>query len=423
MRGGDRGEGRGGVGLVAAALVAAVLAAGTARAQADARLDPGQSAASLWPTPGEVALTYELGKGTSGCEGEAAFRKWVASRMEQRDPFVASGDPPHTLRVRLERRLPGIAGVLELRDRSGALLFRREALERECSDLVDRLVLLVTLSVFAAPVPSSGTPACDGADAGPAGCAGAVAETEGGAGARRDARPPHLDGPPAEVLVADIASLQQRVGALELSAARDRPPDIARGLSFTPGRTAGSFTLSAGPLFTAGLTSEVGPGFWLGAEAYSRPFSLGLEVRAALPSRVSAASPGAGSPEPADFDLSQIAAVLAPCAGIAPFSGCLVAALGAEIRHDAEQPPERRTATSPFLGLGARVAVEIPFGRSRLAARVWADVLYTVPRDVRQPSPRPPAEYTDSPPRWDRPDLSLAVGTGLVVHLGGDASP
>ena len=163
-----------------------------------------------------------------------------------------------------------------------------------------------------------------------------------------------------------------------------------------------TYTLSAGVLMTANLTSNVGPGVWVAGDLRSGPLMLGLDLRAVLPSRVEVG--------PFDRDLSQLVGLLTPCGRYSVFFGCAVAGAGVQISHDSNYPTDTPTGFGPLVQLGARVGVEVPLGESRFAIRGWGEVLYTTPSWE--------FGYVDEGVYADRPDVSGFFGLGFVVKLG-----
>jgi len=398
------------------------------------------------PKPGEVALVYRIGKGAAVCENEATFRKWVAAKMHG-DPFVLTGQPSgtatqtpagtgtqtragtvtqtpgtetqkpagtgtqtpagtgtqtpagavtaapgpmptHVLTVRLEWEAPGFRGVAELRDAKGGVVMVRETLERTCAAAVDRMVVVVLLSVFPPrPPPAPASPAppappvcgpCDDALRKETNARRAEVETE------RDARR------------AEIDELRRKLEAVGNDLQAPRRKGYGRGMDLT-------FALSTGALITGNLTSNVGPGVWFGAEAGSGPIVLGLELRAVLPSPVSV--------PPYDFDFSQMGALLTPCGRYSYFFGCVVAGAGVQISHDSNyDTPSGPTLFLPLVQIGGRAGVEVPFGDSPFAGRAWGEVLYSTPGAG--------VFYDGSGKFWIRPDVSVFVGLGIVYKFG-----
>lgn len=166
-----------------------------------------------------------------------------------------------------------------------------------------------------------------------------------------------------------------------------------------------TYALSAGAFITANLTSNVGPGAWVGGELRAGPLALGLELRTVFPSPLAAGS--------YDFDLSQYVALLTPCGRYSYFFGCVVAGAGAQLSYDGNFPGGTKSGVDPLIQLGGRIGAEVPLGDTPLAGRAWGEVLYSTPPTIINyidPSGvRHPAQ---------RPDVSAFFGLGLVVRFG-----
>lgn len=334
------------------------------------------------PAPGFVRLVYSLGKGTSGCDGEVMFRRLVASETNQPDPFVPKGPPTHELRIGIERDPPGFRTMVELRSAGGGVLDHHEYAERTCADAVDRAVISVMLTVFPAPS-SEKEEAPKGGD--PPGPSKECAECDRAAA---EARRRALN------LEVRLSELTNRVDVLEKTSTQERRREGDMDLAFA---------LSAGALMTANLTSDVGPGVWVGADARFKMLSVGVEMRAVLPAPVDLG--------PVDLDYSQLLLHVIPCGRYSYFFGCVVAGAGAQILADTNYPTrDPNTRFSQVLQLGARLGAEVPFGDTPIGARIWGEAMYT--------NPETSFGYPALGLRWDRPDVSAFFGLGLVVYLG-----
>lgn len=318
------------------------------------------------PRSGHVQLVYTLGKGSKTCDGEAMFRRLLAAELRQPDPFVLVGSPTHRLQVRLWYDPPGFRAAIELRDTQGHVLTRREHLERTCADAVDRALIVVMLAVFPPPPSRSGSsPDRKVAD-----------QT-------------------ARLSEARIQDLVARIDALEKVSEEEKR---TAHMDFT-------FAVAAGALMSANLTSNVGPGAWLSFDARTWHLSLGAEARVTFPSPVVLG--------PNDFDYTQVLGALVPCGRYSYFFGCFVVAGGAEIMRDSNLPGRTSysdTVTAKLLQLGGRLGAEIPFGESRLGARVWGEVLGTLPPYNFY--------YFGTDYTWPRPQVSVYLGAGLFLKFG-----
>jgi hypothetical protein len=367
-------------GLVCAAIGAGTtgllcLHAGSAWSQSAAEASSPEAA----PAPGKVKLVYTLGKNTGTCDDEAMFRKLLAGEMEQKDPFALTGSATHVLHLEIENESPGFRVLAALRDAQGSIVMKREFVERTCPDAVDRAVVVALLQIFpAAPVPSQAPPPAIPAPPQP---------PDVKSDARTDAK--------LAALQSEIDALKARAGALQKAFDDRKTPKMDL-----------TYAISAGALMTANLTSNVGPGAWLGGELRAGPFSLGLETRVVFPAEVTVA--------PFNFDLSQFTALLVPCGRYMYFFGCVVGAGGMEFLRDSNSgPPEGLSGFAEMLQLGGRLGAEVPFADNRLAARIWAELLYTTPGHG--------VEY-DVDIKWVRPDVSAFFGAGLVVKFGDEAT-
>jgi hypothetical protein len=369
--------------LTAAVVAALWLGAGEAAAQQG----PAGGKTFQGAEPGRVALVYKLGKNTLGCDDETTFRRWVAGKMQRRDPFVVEGPALHALDVRIERDPPGFRAVAELRDAQGNVVLARDSLHRTCDEAVDRMVVAVLLSVF--PPPPAAAP--------PAPQCGPCSEAER---AEREKMQRKLDGLQRQLdeLAHENEARKAEQARVEKALQDLKDTGYVRAMDLT-------YALSTGLLVTANLTSNAGPGVWLGGEVRSGPLTLGLEVRAVLPAPVFLG--------PHDFDFSEVGGLLTPCGRYSYFFGCAVMGAGVEVEQDSNPVGFKAFgAVFPLLQLGGRVGVEAPFAQNRFAVRAWAEVLYSAPPIF--------ATYKGTGLTWDRPDVSAFFGAGFVVKFGNE---
>ena len=343
------------------------------------------------PKPGRVRLEYELGKGSASCDSEALFRKILAAEMGEADPFVLEGPAEAVVRVYLAYDAPGFRSVVELRSVDGTVLLRNAGIERTCFDASDRAIVVLANNVFGRPPP---------APAAPDPPAPAVV----------------VPAPPSPCSAENCATFQRAVGARldaqdeTIEELRERLKSLQKALDEEKRKMDLTFALSTGALITANLTSNVGPGVWLGGEARTGPFSLGLEVRGVLPAPVFV--------PPFDFDLSEVVGLLTPCGRYSYFFGCVVTGAGVEVEYDTNSPGRIGfTQVGPVLHLGGRVGIEVPFGESGFGGRAWGEVSYSAPNVG--------ADYyfTDgSKVSWQRPNVSAFFGLGLVFKFGNESA-
>lgn len=98
-----------------------------------------------------------------------------------------------------------------------------------------------------------------------------------------------------------------------------------------------TYALSTGVLITANLTPNVGPRVWLAGEFRAGPLSMGMELRAVLPSRVPRG--------PYETDLSSYGALVVPCGRYTYFFGGVVAGGGFNMDYDTGDPSRPHTGT------------------------------------------------------------------------------
>ncbi len=384
------------VGLVWVVWVAGLLLfAGEARAQVPppSILETPASMEKLGgpkATPGRTKLEYVVGPGVPGCDHEDLFRLWITSDIGK-DPFAVEGPPLFTVRVSITRQGVPVRGRFELFDAEGNLLAEQEILERTCVKALDWLSLELAVVVFLPP------PSCENR------CTRALRErieevhTEGQK--ERDATGT-MRGELKALRARLDAEHEERVAAekalrAEMKRRRFGPMDL-------------TYALSAGALITANLTPDVGPGVWLGGEVRAGPLSVGLELRAVLPSRVQVG--------PYDADLSNYVALVVPCGRYSYFFGCAVAGGGFAMGYDSNAPGGTFSPSGSMLQLGARLGAEVPFAENRFAARAWGEVLYSTPHvSLGYDTVNGVPTYN-----WDRPDVSAFFGLGLVVKFGNE---
>ncbi|MFO0593169.1 MAG: hypothetical protein U0441_36840 [Polyangiaceae bacterium] len=363
--------------------------------EGDGAVGPTSVQTGVAARPGRVRLVYELGPGARGCDDEAFFRRMLRSELEIPDPFEPSGPATHALLVRIERDSPGFRAIVRLRNAEGREVFARDYLERTCSDAVDRAVI-VTMLVFPA---SDAPPPPPPAPPPPATAAPAPQETA------EDEKISTLEAR-ARAEERTIEALQARILALETARNNEREKGTQR-MDI-------AWALAAGGLMTANVTPDVAPGIWLEGQGRVGPFSLGVELRGALPSNVPVYI--------YTFDQSEAIASLLPCFHYLYFFGCAKIGAGLQIAYDSDNHNNvpgyeiYSTAISSLYQTGARLGGEVFFGDTPVGAKAWAEMLFSWPHhDIYYKDP-------DGFHDWVRPDLSAYFGLGLVVKLGGDGA-
>jgi hypothetical protein len=328
------------------------------------------------PVERDVTLSY---RAAEGCPGEGAFRERVADLYDFRDPFPRAG-ASWSVDIAIEPTDGGYQGTLRLLAADGTVRSRLTERHEVCDGLA--YVLAHRVRLLVAPRVR----------------------------AEASVRPPAGSGAAGERdLARRLDRLEEKVEAHEekLRTQREQIKKLTRDLEELKKMNL-TYTLSAGVLMTANLTSDVGPGVWVGGDLRSGPLSLGLELRGVLPARFEVGL--------YDQDVSQFVGLLTPCGRYSVFFGCGVAGLGTQFNHDSDfeglAPGQSPTRTQLLVQLGGRVGVEVPLGESRFAIRGWGEVLYSTPSLT--------TTYAAEGYSAKRPDVSAFFGLGLVVKLGPD---
>lgn len=325
---------------------------------------------------GDTALDYRAPG--SVCPSDATFRERASDLYGFEDPFVPSGIRARTLiRVEITKTQVGYRGVISVMDPATGALLRQSGEEEQssCDSLV--WVLSHRMRLVVSPRPTAKSPA-------PVEEPNKDPEIQRRLDALEEA---------AEDQEEINHELRTKIAALQQALADEKK----RKMDLT-------YALSAGALLTANLTSNVGPGAWVGGELRAGPIALGLELRTVFPAPLAAG--------PYDFDLSQYVALLTPCGRYSYFFGCVIAGAGAQLSYDSNFPGGTRSRTSPLIQVGGRVGAELPFGDTPLSGRAWGEVLYsTPPTDINYIE-------TDVTYTAARPDVSVFFGIGLVVRFG-----
>lgn len=334
------------------------------------------------PIAGDLALEY---RPLPGCPDETALRERTADLFDFEDPFVPHGKPASIrIRVEIADEPHWLVAHISLLDPQGHLLARTRSARADCDTLVWLVAHRLRLMILRPdPAPSPGSP------------------------------PQGPPSPPSAQALVETAKRLDRLEEKAEDAARQqlvlqkRVRELSRGIEeLRRNKMDLTYTLSAGVLMTANLTSDVGPGVWLGGDVRFDPVSVGLELRSVLPARFQIG--------PYDNDMSQYVALVTPCGRYSVFFGCVVAGAGFQMNYDSNYSSETPPAVfNPLVQLGGRAGVEIPLGESRFAIRGWAEVLYSTPTTE--------FSYTVGgavSAREERPDVSAFFGLGLVVKLG-----
>jgi hypothetical protein len=312
------------------------------------------------PARGEPAgrLSYERGPGAEQCPEEAALRRAVAARLGE-DPF----DPrlSRTFRLAIVSDGARLRGSVVL-EANGVAEGRREldAPQEACAELLEAMALAVSLTI---------NPDL------------AVAEA------------PALQKEPNARTEPEIVKTREATHApVNPSPRRDetrsRPRRDPRG---------------TGPVYAIGAVAHgavgTGPGVAAGGSALLRTGTPRAHLN--LEGRVDALS-RAGVGRQGTVHSTLLAAVLAPCARLAPLSGCPLLLLGSLSARSRGVRVER-SDSGFFAAAGGRVAASAPLGGA-LFLEARADVLYAL---------TPVTIELDQTPVW-RAGASGALGVGLI---------
>ena len=317
--------------------------------------------------------------GPPGCFGESSFRDAVAIFFGGADPFDPNA--PDVVRVTFTKIPGGYRGAVQYTPPSGDPWPPQVKTGVSCAALFDDLSLTASLRVpdhppKVAPDPPPPDPPPKPPD-------------------RVPSKPPKVFVPPPNP-VPDFTT-------------RTTPrPTETKPMDLT-------IALSASALMTAGFTADVGPAFQIGAEArYEDWFSLGLEVRGVLPSKVYARElydPTIAYSSERQVDVSQLSALLVPCIRFATyFAGCGVAQAGSIL---SQSPVSAQWG--PSFGFGPRFAIEVPLGE-RFAAFAFGEALFTpgtvIAFDLGGPNGEPAPNVV-----WRQSVVSGFFGAGLSVKF------
>lgn len=264
-------------------------------------------AASAEPRP-TIRLQYERGPGAERCPQEEELRRALSARLG----YDAVDEGASTeLRALIRREGERLRAQVSLLDGEGKLLGERSLDSRgsDCGELAEAMVLAIAIAVddvlsVVAPPP-----------------------------------PPPLSPPP---LVVEV-----RPPPAPTPAPPPPPPapqvNVAAAL---PSR----YELDVGLDVSAGLGPAPSTGVSAGAAMRWKELSIGLEGHAALPSSHSLRTGG-------EVRAALTRGAIVPCLRVDPLGVCGVVSLGV-LSAEGVGVPNARTATSPYLGAGTRLALE-----------------------------------------------------------------
>ncbi len=351
--------------LLSLLFLAAMLLAGRARAQgAQDELPPELRVPANDPRKGP---RLEFVRGPAQCPDEKAFRRMVAVWLDGRDHLAA--DSPDVARVRLAWTPQGYVGTVEYTDAAGntsKVTVTKEA--DHCPSLARNTALKVAKRVPPKPPPEP-CPSCRSCPA----CAEC---------------PAHSECPACPVC--------------------PPPPERPWYMDLTVG-------LRAYGMMTWLLTPNVAPAVGVGVDVGGEIISVTGEFRVVMPSRVIATErvPGASSPFPVEFDLTEVTGLLVPCARWKYFVGCAVAQFGAGVYKTSVEQDSFVT-----WALGPRLGFEVPFA-DRFAVFGFGEALF-YPAPYRLSFTLPPPGDPDGPIAntfWDTPVGAAFFAAGVSVKF------
>jgi hypothetical protein len=121
----------------------------------------------------------------------------------------------------------------------------------------------------------------------------------------------------------------------------------------------------AGGLMTAGLSLEVGPAAWFGAEAIRSSFSIGIELRGVFPAAALRYHTFRTS------DLQTFSVLLVPCGRWKWLFGCGFMEIGAFTFNVPDRP--QYSYSSVMAAVGPRFGVDVPIAEG-FSVRSFADL-------------------------------------------------
>jgi hypothetical protein len=353
--------------------VAVFSATPNGRAQSPA---PAAASGAASPKPWGPRLEFS---GAPGCFGESSFRDAVAIFFGGSDPFDPSA--PDVVHVTFTKIPGGYRGAVQYTPPSGDPWPPQVKTGVSCAALFDDLSLTASLRVPDHPPKVAPDPPPPDPPPKP---------------------PDRVASKAPEVFVPPPNPIPDFTPRTTLARTKAKRMDL-------------TIALSASALMTAGFTADVGPAFQIGAEArYQDWFSLGLEVRGVLPSRIYARRVLDKSLPSSEryVDASQVTGLLVPCFRFKVyFAACAVGQVGTII----SQSPVATVLAGSF-ALGPRFAFELPLGE-RFAAFAFGEALFATPAtgfdfDLGGPNGEPAPNVA-----WDQSVVSGFFGAGFSVKF------
>jgi hypothetical protein len=168
-----------------------------------------------------------------------------------------------------------------------------------------------------------------------------------------------------------------------------------------------SIAISAGALVSAALSADMGPGLWLGAGLRGGPLSVDLELRGMLPAKAFARDPSdPKNPKTLaqQFDLSEWAVNLVPCARFKYVMACGVVQAGLLVASGSSQPVQ----LDHQLAAGPRLGIELSLF-PRFAIFGFGEALVTL--DQRA------FTFTIENAKWAESQATVFFGAGVAFDL------
>ena len=321
---------------------------------------------------GDVTLAYHLGEGAAGCPAESALRERVADAFDFHDPFVPSGRRATShMRVEISGAQGTFRGTVSIVDARGVTLATSSEQHADCDALVWVIGHRVALAILRRTASTTQPAARSQPDA--SSSPSSVAAPDAAAASASTSSPaPSSTAPssPAQTPSSTPASTRPPASApapalrASTPAGRPSPPVCDDRCLDGRGSKALAIEVAAGPLFTVGLTADVGPGVWLAASVRRDWFSVGIEARGVLPAVTITYEPGRSS------YATTLSGLVAPCVRWKILAGCAFVEVGSFLFTI---PGHSSAELSALVSLGPRAAVEIPlFGG--LSVRVLGEL-------------------------------------------------
>ncbi|WP_437947102.1 hypothetical protein WME98_40780 [Sorangium sp. So ce296] len=318
--------------------------------------------------PGGARLSYTRGPGAEGCPEEQALRDVVAAQLGGTDPFVDGGGG-RRVEVVLGRKGRHFLGEIALYDGDGRRLGGQELTSAACGALVEDVgtaLAIVLRPVRPAREPAPSQTAVEGTA--PEGTAPSEA-----ASAPEPSEAASAPGPPeaASSRAAPAGPPRAPAAAPAPPALPCRPAAPARPEERRDAALAGlRLQVGVGALIGEGFAPAPAVGFSGFVGARWEAFSLSLEGRVDPPVD---SEPYRGR----IYGVSSLGGSVVPCGHVAWFFGCGLVTAG-RVRHFGRVNVAGE-ALRPYVGLGLRGGVEVPFS-SYLAARLTGEFVANLGR-------------------------------------------